>query len=64
MAVTFFDTTLYREFAQLQDFGSLPDESTILRFRHHLTKHKLAARILALVNELLTARGQRLKVGT
>ena len=34
MEEAFFDTPLYREFAQLEEFGSLPDESTILRFRH------------------------------
>jgi transposase, IS5 family len=34
MEEAFFDTPLYRELAQLQEFGRLPDESTILRFRH------------------------------
>jgi IS5 family transposase len=29
----FFDTPLYREFAKLEEFVRLPDESTILRFR-------------------------------
>ena len=38
-----FDTPLYREFAQLEEFARLPDESTILRFRHRLEKHKLPA---------------------
>ena len=34
MQEAFFDTPLYREFAQLMSpFGRLPDESTILRFR-------------------------------
>src|SRR5450830_1804384 len=60
----FFDTPLYREFAQLEEFGRLPDESTILRFRHRLEKHKLAEQILATVNELLTQRGLLLKAGT
>ena len=32
--------TLYREFAQLEEYGRLPDESTILRFRYRLEKHK------------------------
>ena len=36
MEEAFFDTPLYREFAQL--FGRLPDESIILRFRHRLEK--------------------------
>ena len=47
MEEAFFDTPLYREFAQLDAFGRLPDESTILRFRHRLEKHKLADQILA-----------------
>jgi IS5 family transposase len=64
MEEAFFDTPLYREFAKLEEFGRLPDESTILRFRHRLEKHKLAEEILATVNELLTSQGLLLKVGT
>ena len=64
MEEAFFDTPLYREFAQLDAFGRLPDESTILRFRHRLEKHKLAEQILATVNELLVQRGLLLKAGT
>lgn len=64
MEEAFFDTPLYREFAQLEEFGRLPDESTILRFRHRLEKHKLAEQILLTVNELLTERGLLLKAGT
>jgi IS5 family transposase len=64
MEEAFFDTPLYREFAQLEEFARLPDESTILRFRHRLEKHKLAGQILATVNDLLTQRGLLLKTGT
>ena len=46
MEEAFFDTPLYREFAQFQEFGRLLDESTILRFRHRLEEHKLAEQIL------------------
>ena len=42
----------------------MPDESTILRFRHRLEKHKLADQILATVNDLLIQRGLLLKTGT
>ena len=59
-----FDIPLYREFAHLDAHGRLPDESTILRFRHRLEKHKLAEQILAIVNELLAAQGLLLKAGT
>ena len=41
----------------------MPDESTILRFRH-LLEHKLADQILALVNALLSDKGLLLKAGT
>ena len=64
MEEAFFDTPLYREFAQLQELSRLPDESTILRFRHRLQKHKLSEQILQTVNDLLTERGLLLKVGT
>ena len=37
------DVPLFREFAGLDGWDArLPDESTILRFRHLLEKHKLA----------------------
>ena len=64
MEEAFFDTPLYREFAQLEEFGRLPDESTILRFRHRLEKHKLAEQILSVVNDILVGRGLMLKTGT
>ena len=60
----FFDTPLHREFAELEEFVHLPDESTILRFRHRLEKHKLAEQILAVVNDILIPRGLLLKLGT
>ena len=46
MEEAFFDTPLYREFARLDEFSRMPGESTILRFRHRLEKHKLADGIL------------------
>ncbi len=64
MEEAFFDTPLYREFAQLEEFGRLPDESTILRFRHRLEKHKLAEQILGVVNDILIQCGRVLKTGT
>ena len=64
MEEAFFDTPIYREFAGLDAHGRMPDESTILRFRHRLEKHKLADQILATVNDLLAAQGLLLKAGT
>ena len=59
------DMALFREFAQL-DAGAtrLPDESTILRFRHFLEAHQLAIQMLASVNARLIDRGLMLKAGT
>lgn len=59
------DMPLFRDFAGLGGWDDrLPDESTILRFRHVLEKHKLAERILATVNLLLGAKGLMLRSGT
>ena len=58
------DVPLFREFANLSWAGRLPDESTILRFRHLLERHKLAEQILGTVNDLLQAKGLLLKAGT
>ena len=64
MEEAFFDTPLYREFAHLPEFERVPDESTILRFRHRLEKHKLADAMLQEINALLSQRGLMLKTGT
>jgi len=59
------DVPLFREFAGLDNWNTrLPDESTILRFRHLLETHKLAAQMLEVINELLRAKGLMLKAGT
>ncbi len=59
------DVPLYREFGQVDNWTTrLPDESTILRFRHLLEKHKLAERILALINGMLHDKGLMLRAGT
>jgi transposase, IS5 family len=59
------DTPLLREFAGLGGWSDrLPDESTILRFRHLLEKHKLADKILETVNDLLRTKGLMLRAGT
>ena len=42
----------------------MPDESTILRFRHLLEKHKLAAQILALINDMLRDKSLMLRANT
>jgi IS5 family transposase len=42
----------------------VPDETTILRFRHLLEKHDLTKAIFAAIGGLLEARGQLVRSGT
>jgi IS5 family transposase len=58
------DVPMYREFASLGWTTRLPDESTILRFRHLLEQHKLAAQMLAVINDMLATKGLMLRTGT
>jgi IS5 family transposase len=65
MEEALYDVPLYREFAGLHEgMTRLPDESTILRFRHLLETHGLAAQMLTLVNEILSEKGLMLKAGS
>ena len=59
------DVSLYCEFAKL-DPGSmrLPDETTILRFRHLLEENYLSIQLLAAINATLATKGLMLKTGT
>jgi IS5 family transposase len=59
------DVPLLRRFAGLDAFKDvMPDESTILRFRHLLDKHDLAVAIFAEVNAVLSEKGLSMKRGT
>jgi IS5 family transposase len=59
------DVPLYREFAKLDGVTvRLPDETTILRFRHLLERHNLAVDMLRLVNDILQAKGMLMRTGT
>src|SRR5207344_1616197 len=60
-----YDSNSMRRFAgiELAD-EDVPDESTILRFRHLLEKHKLTEAIFAEVRTLLDERRLLLKSGT
>jgi len=60
-----YDSESMRRFARielLQD--AIPDESTILRFRHLLQRHQLTERLFAQVKGLLQQKGMLLKSGT
>ncbi len=59
------DIPMYWQFAQLDPgLTRLPDETTILRFRHLLEASNLSLQIMATINALLTQRGLMLKTGT
>ena len=59
------DVPLYREFAKVgEGMSRLPDETTILRFRHQLARHDLAPDMLRLVTDILMAKGLMLRTGT
>lgn len=59
------DVPLLRHFAGL-DAGTdtMPDETTILNFRHLLERHGLSKQLFAAVNGLLTEQGLLLREGT
>lgn len=60
-----YDSESMRRFAGLElAEDAVPDESTILRFRHLLERHRLTEAIFAAVNALLTERGLLVKAGT
>ena len=60
-----YDSESMRRFAGLElSEDAVPDESTILRFRHLLEKHRLTEAIFAEINALLASRGLLLKSGT
>ncbi len=54
-----------RRFARLElCLDALPDETTILNFRHLLEEHELSKLMLEAINESLQSRGCLLKRGT
>ena len=53
-----------RRFVGLRLSGPLPDETTILEFRHLLERHGLGEVLLGEINEHLASRGLRLREGT
>ena len=65
MEESLYDSQSMRQFAGLSlTRGSLPDETTILNFRHLLERNDLATRLLAEVNAMLGERGLLLRHGT
>jgi IS5 family transposase len=65
MEEALYDVPLYHDFAGLDGgMTRLPDESTILWFRHLLEAHDLAVQMFALVNEIHISKGLMLKAGS
>jgi transposase, IS5 family len=64
MEEALFDTPVMRRFARLSGLDNIPDETTILNFRHLLETHGLAERIFERVNAHLARKGQSLRAGT
>ena len=59
-----YEVESVRRFAGLRLSGALPDETTIVNFRHLLEKHGLGERLFEEINAHLGALGHRLKTGT
>ena len=60
-----YDICSMRAFAGLElGHDAIPDETTILNFRHLLERHELTKAVFAAVSELLEARGALLRGGT
>jgi transposase, IS5 family len=53
-----------RRFVGLKITGPIPDESTILRFRHLLESHDLGTKLFEVINQHLADQGLMLKEGT
>lgn len=64
MVKALHDISLYCQFARLDPGGMrLPDESTILQFRHLLEQHDLDIQLMATINATLATKGLMLKTG-
>ena len=53
-----------RRFVGLRITGPIPDESTILKFRHLLESHNLGTKIFGIIKDRLDGQGLILKEGT
>ena len=64
MEVLLYEVESVRRFVGLRLSGPLPDETTILNFRHLLEKHGLGEALFEEINAHLASLGHRLKTGT
>lgn len=63
MEESLYEIASMRHFA-LINIDAVPDETTLLHFRHLLEKHKLTAVLFSTINQHLAAKGLTLKQGT
>jgi IS5 family transposase len=63
MEESLYEIASMRHFAHVQ-INTIPDETTLLNFRHLLEKHQLAATLFATINQHLIEKGLLLKHGT
>jgi IS5 family transposase len=60
-----YDSESIRRFAEIDiETDVIPDETTILHFRHLLEKHRLTSKIFAKTNQYLSDKGLLLREGT
>ena len=59
-----YEAESVRRFCGLSLSEPIPDESTILHFRHLLERHDLGTQLFGAINEHLARRGLRLREGT
>jgi len=64
MEEALYEIAPLRQFARLSLLDAIPDETTMLNFRHLLERHGLAAQMLTAVNADLSKRGLLLRQGT
>ena len=64
MEEALYEITPMRQFARLTLSGPIPEDTTIMNFRHLLEKHKLAPAILAVINGYFQEKGLSLRQGT
>jgi len=64
MEEALYEIAPLRQFARLSLLDAIPDETTMLNFRHLLERHGLAAKMLTAVNADLSRRGLLLRQGT
>jgi len=63
MEEALYEITPMRQFARLTLSAPIPEDTTIMNFRHLLEKHQLAPAILAVINGYLQEKGLSLRQG-